>query len=271
MAENQYYHKHLMYNAGIVASSGEIVTFCDSDAIVTRTFVGSIIESFAKDRNIVLHMDQVRNREKHYYPFNYPSIEEITRNGRTNFINGKPAGLRPTTDPIHTRNYGACMSAWREDLLAIGGADEHIDYLGYVCGPYEMTWRLVNFERKEIWHDHEWLYHVWHPGQLGAENYFGPHDGFHISTTALKICQSSRYLPLVENPAINTLRLLGGPHSESSAVLDRVLYNRDFTGWNVSKKRLALVNAIHKATRKLLPRRIKTFVRSSLRNVLKSV
>jgi hypothetical protein len=26
---------------------------------------------------------------------------------------------------------------------------------------------------------------VWHPGQLGDRNYFGPHDGSHMSSTAL--------------------------------------------------------------------------------------
>jgi len=60
--------------------------------------------------------------------------------------------LLDKADPLHTRNYGACMSALREDLVDIGGADEHLDYLGHICGPYEMTFRLVNAGRKEIWH-----------------------------------------------------------------------------------------------------------------------
>ena len=69
MPRNLYYHKHLMYNVGIIASTGKIVTFCDSDGIVSKNFVTSIIESFDKDRNIVLHMDQVRNREKKVLSF----------------------------------------------------------------------------------------------------------------------------------------------------------------------------------------------------------
>jgi cell wall assembly regulator SMI1 len=81
----------------------------------------------------------VRNRDKKYYPFNYPSLDDITTTGKNNFIDGKPAGLWDEEDIIHTRNYGACRSALWEDLIASGGADEHVDYLGYICAPYEMT------------------------------------------------------------------------------------------------------------------------------------
>lgn len=37
MPRNLYYHKHLMYNVGIVAGSVKIVTFCDSDAWSAKT------------------------------------------------------------------------------------------------------------------------------------------------------------------------------------------------------------------------------------------
>lgn len=262
MPQSQYYHKHLMYNAGILASSGKVVTFCDSDGIVSPTFVASIIDSFAKDPNIVLHMDQVRNREKRFYPFNYPSIAEVMRDGRTNLVDGKPAGLLDTSDPIHSRNYGACMSALRQDLVAVGGADEHIDYLGYVCGPYELTWRLINWGRKEIWHDSEWTYHVWHPGQLGADNYFGPHDGFHVSSTALSVRQSGRILPLLENPAIEALRSSGQMDSPNPRALEGAVAQRDFSQWKVSKTRLELLSVGKSMTRKFLPRRVKTYLRS---------
>src|SRR5208283_3364582 len=39
MPEDVYYHKHLMYNIGIVASQGRIVVICDSDAIFKPTFI----------------------------------------------------------------------------------------------------------------------------------------------------------------------------------------------------------------------------------------
>lgn len=267
MPRSLYYHKHLMYNVGLTASSGKIISFCDSDGLVTQNFVAAIIESFEKDRNIVLHMDQVRNGEKKYYPFNYPALEEVTTEGKNNVVNGKPAGLWDEKDPIHTRNYGACMSALRDDLIAIGGADEHVDYLGYVCGPYDMTWRLVNAGKKEIWHQSEWTYHVWHPGQLGDRNYFGPHDGRHISSTALAVRRSGRILPLTENPAVKELRLTSTNQAFNDDLLVQAVSGRTFSDWKVSKMRLEAIKLGKMALRKFLPRSVKTYVRSRFREL----
>ncbi|KKL86762.1 hypothetical protein LCGC14_1941490 [marine sediment metagenome] len=204
---NVHYHKHLMYNAGLLLARGRIVCICDSDAIVRPTFVESIVRAFEETGgNIVLHLDQVRNTSRRFYPFNRPSMEQVIGPGCINWINGRPAGLSDTRDTLHVRNYGACMAARREDLIAIGGADEHIDYLGHICGPYEMTFRLVHAGRSEQWHQGEWLYHVWHPGQAGQGERLGPHDGRHVSTAALEARASGRTRPLEEDPAIACLR-----------------------------------------------------------------
>ncbi|MGP0630172.1 glycosyltransferase [Nitrospina sp. 32_T5] len=204
--EDVYYHKHLMYNIGIALAHGDIVTICDSDAIVQNDFVETIIGEFDKNPKIALHMDEVRNNDRKFYPFNYPPLKEVLGKGAINYKDGTTTGLLDKKDPLHTRNYGACMSAKREDLIAIGGADEHIDYLGHVCGPYELTFRLQNFKRKEIWHPSHLLYHVWHPGQAGDNNYVGPHDGKHMSTTALEALTSGRVFPYQENRAIKSAR-----------------------------------------------------------------
>jgi hypothetical protein len=209
--KNAYYHKHLMYNLGIILSRGRIVAICDSDAIVRETFVERIIGAFEPDSDIVLHLDQARNSDRRFYPFNYPTVEDVIGGGCINWHNGKTTGLWDTEDILHTRNYGACMAARREDLIAIGGADEHTDYLGHICGPYEMTFRLVNYGKKEVWHHGEFLYHVWHPGQAGEKNYVGPHDGHHVSTRALQAKFTGRILPFVENSAIRKLRLRKSP------------------------------------------------------------
>src|SRR5688572_32006237 len=39
MPSDCYYHKHLMYNAGIAFSRGDILMFGDSDAMVRPTFI----------------------------------------------------------------------------------------------------------------------------------------------------------------------------------------------------------------------------------------
>jgi hypothetical protein len=206
MPEDLYYHKHLMYNAGIVASTGEICIICDSDAMAKPTFLETVIKSFEYDPDIILHIDQFRNNRKDLYPFCYPSFEEVTGPGCINIKDGKTTGLAVTEDLIHNRNYGACFCAKREDLIKIGGADEHIDFIGHICGPYDFTFRLMNLGKKEVWHDSEFLYHTWHPGQAGENNYLGPHDGRHVSTTSLEALTSNRVQPHVMNKAIAKLQ-----------------------------------------------------------------
>jgi hypothetical protein len=232
MPENVYFHKHLMYNIGIISSQGEIITFCDSDAMFRPTFVESIIEEFKKDRNIVLHIDELRNIDRRYYPFNFPSLKEVLSTECINWKDGKTTGLLDKEDPIHSLNYGSCMCALREDLINIGGADEHIDYLGHICGPYDMTFRLVNAGKKEVWHEEEFLYHTWHPGTDGKGNYLGPHDGMNMSTTALFVKRTGRVMPLVENPAIELLRL-GQDNILYEPLLSQAIPERDLQGWTI--------------------------------------
>jgi hypothetical protein len=230
MPESCYYHKHLMYNAGILAANGEICVICDSDAMAKEGFIRAIITQFENDPGIVLHLDQFRNSRRDFYPFCYPTFEEVAGRGCINNIGGKPRGIIDDTDPIHIRNYGACMCAPRADLIAIGGADEHIDYLGHICGPYEMTFRLVNLGRREIWHESEFIYHTWHPGQAGADNYLGPHDGKQMSTTALAALSSRRVTPLVQNQAIKALR--AGESTRDEALYAQLLRREDKQLWN---------------------------------------
>ena len=215
------YHKHLMLGAGLLLARGRIVCFCDSDAMVRPTFVQSIIEHFEAQPGTVLHLDEVRNNDPSFHPFDGPDFDDVTGFGCINWIDGRPVGLLDESDPLHTRNYGACMAAARDDLIAIGGADMHVDYLGHICGFYEMTWRLVNFGRREVWSDSEWLYHVWHPGQGGDENIAGPHDGLHLSTRALECRESGRVAPFVESPAIAAGR--SGEATDSAQVMDKLV------------------------------------------------
>ncbi len=248
MPSSIYYHKHLAYNVGLLAAAGRIVVFCDSDAVFRSTFIESIIRSFQDDPDIVLHLDEIRNNRRDFYPFNYPSITEIEREGCINFVDGRPAGIPApggtVEDLLHVANYGACMAALREDLITIGGADEHLDYLGHICGPYDMTFRLRNLGRREIWHGSEWLYHVWHPGQAGDGNYLGPHDGRHMSTTALDTLATGRVMPLVENPGIRALREAKAGGLVWAPPLAQAIAGGELEGWKLERIDAQLAGAV---------------------------
>jgi hypothetical protein len=218
MPERCYYHKHMMYNIGIAVSRSDIVCICDSDAIFNETFIDRVISTFAENDRIVLHIDEVRNNDKRFYPFSYPTISEVLGPGAINWHNGKTTGLWDKADPLHTRNYGACFCAKRAELISIGGADEHIGFVGHVCGPYDMTFRLVNNGCREIWHETEYIYHTWHPGQAGDQNLLGPHDGRHVSSIALNAATEGRVMPLKENAAIAALRQGEAPSAAADVI-----------------------------------------------------
>lgn len=237
MPRECYYHKHLMYNAGVVASQGEILMFGDSDAMVRPAFVETIFKAFSRDPLIVYHMDEFRNIRRDLYPFNYPSFEEVIGDGCINHVNGMTLGIRDEIDPMHTRNYGACMCARRQDILAIGGADEDLTYLGHICGPYDMTFRLMNLGRRLEWENQEYLYHTWHPGSDGIDNYLGPHDGRNMSTTAFQALCSGRIKPLVENEAIRRLRVGSESGDDGASPLDLLISPDSVSAFNRKKLR----------------------------------
>ena len=152
MPRNVYYHKHLMYNAAIFAARGEIVCFCDSDAIYKNTFVASILNQFTYNPHIVLYLDQVRNNNRAFYPFNFPPLATVLADRESrNWHHGSNHGLIESANTSHAQLRRLHVGV-EEDLLKIGGADKHFDYLGYICGPHDMGFRLVNSGCREVWH-----------------------------------------------------------------------------------------------------------------------
>lgn len=230
MPENCYYHKHYMYNVGIALAHGDIVTICDSDAMVRPGFIRSIVDEFDKNPNQILHLDQFRNARHEYYPFNFPSFEKVLGAGCYNKVGDVTLGIEEKVDPLHKRNYGACMCARREDVIAIGGSDEYIDYLGHICGPYDMTFRLFNSGKREHWHTGEFLYHTWHPGTAGFDNYLGPHDGRHVSITSIDSLTSGRVMPLWENNAIRLMRK--GHKLEDEEIFCELVNENQIASWD---------------------------------------
>ncbi|MFZ3072352.1 MAG: HD domain-containing phosphohydrolase [Thermodesulfobacteriota bacterium] len=211
--KGEIFRKHWINNIGTLEAKGKIVCFMDSDAITSTTLVHTILKEFENIPDLILYIEEIRTADKSFYPFNYPNHKEIIP-GAVNMKNGVPVAMRNfrsglLADPslIHCRNYGACFSARKEDLIRIGGWDEHEDYTGYIAGPYEMSLRMELAGKKELWSHFELLYHTPHPGNSGIDNYSGPHDGRGVSSTAMKILETKRLFPLEENPGIKALRL----------------------------------------------------------------
>ncbi len=226
------YHKHRLYNLGLLVARGELVVVCDSDAMFTPQFLEKIVTHLQTNPRQVVHLDQVRNVRRSFYPFRYPAIEEVLGRGVRNWRGHTTAGLLPEADIFHACNYGACMAAPRQALLDIGGADEHPGYLGYICGPYEMTWRLVNHGLTERWLDDEFLYHTWHPNASGGNTeYHGPHDGSYVALHALESRALGRILPQVENPWVARARR--GDIWDPQTLLQK-LSERDEPSWKVA-------------------------------------
>ena len=114
-------------------------------------------------------------------------------------------------------NAGACMSVLRNDAVRFGGFDECPSYRGYLCGPYDLGWRLCNAGIPEIWHDLSTvLWHFAHPDPVGIngftpsvahlfENTY-PHVDLH-ALTAVEHFSTGRILPKRENPEIHAQRM----------------------------------------------------------------
>ncbi len=197
------YHKHLAYNVGVLHARGKVVTVCDSDAVFTPDFVRSIIDSFGLEgpgepESLVLMHHEWRTRT--VYPGHLASTDELH--------NYKWLDLWP--------NAGACMTVRKSDAIRFGGFDEHKSLRGYLCGPYELGWRMVNAGIPEVWHDEKIaLWHFAHPDPPGSSHKFSwklwrevgyPHVDYH-ALTAVEAFSTGRLLPLQENPEIYEARM----------------------------------------------------------------
>jgi len=198
------YHKHIGYNIGLLHSKGKIITICDSDAVFPPDFIDSIIKSFnftdasTPDSLVLMHHQW---RSPALYPDELKDIIELQQ--------------YPWVDLWP--NVGACMSIVKSDAIQYGGFDEHRSFRGYICGPYDLGWRLINTGLTEKWHDESIaLWHFSHPdppatyGQpfslkLWREKSYSHID--HHALSAVEAFSTGRFLPLKENPEIFKMRM----------------------------------------------------------------
>ncbi len=230
--DDAIFHRHRLYNVGLLSASGEVCVFCRSDAVFPPTFIASLLRAFQETPQTVIHLDLVRNEDWRFYPFQDPAIEDILGQGCVNWTGTTTHGLSRAGDGTGLVDHEACMAARRRDLLAIGGADEHLDYLGFVSGPYEMTFRLINHGLRERWLKDEFLYHVWSPNPAGVTtDYRGPQDDRGLSLRALDARATSRIDPFQRSPLFQK--------SDNNIGLERVLEilrNREEPTWRIGSR-----------------------------------
>ena len=197
------YHKHAGYNVGLLQARGRIVTVCDSDAVFPPDFIASVAAAFERpgdDEPRAIVLMHYERRTAATYPDGLSRMEDVAAYAWRE--------LQP--------NVGACMSVRRVDALRFGGFDEHPAYRGYVCGPYELGWRLVNAGLPEIWHPEAvTLWHFAHPEPSGHFLQFSldrwcevsaPHVDFH-AWKAVEAFSTGRLLPSLEHPGVHAERM----------------------------------------------------------------
>ncbi|MBI3862015.1 MAG: glycosyltransferase family 2 protein [Planctomycetia bacterium] len=207
LSQQGMYHKHKGYNVGTLLARGKIVTVCDSDAVFPEHFIRSILTAFhdeqtGRDRSLVLMHHELRTSQT--YPPVLDDSGELNDQERWQWWDIVP-------------NAGACLSVLRNDAVRFGGFDECPSYRGYLCGPYDLGWRLVNAGIPEIWHDLSCvLWHFAHPDPIGTNGFVPsfkrmlentyPHVDLH-ALTAVEQFSAGQVLPRLENPDIHRLRM----------------------------------------------------------------
>ena len=216
------YHKHKGYNVALLQARGKIVCVCDSDAIFPPDFVESIINKFRLleiPDGIPLVLMHYQWRSASQMPGDFSNLQQIHDH--------QWLPLWP--------NVGACVSVRRRDAITFGGFDEHESFRGYMCGPYDLGWRMVNAGIREEWHDPSVaIWHFAHPDPVASFNnkfswkLWREIACLHIDAhalTAVDAFSSGRILPLEENQAIfacrMSLRTIGTPFEEKYANLPK--------------------------------------------------
>lgn len=196
------YHKHKGYNVGLLRARGELVCVCDSDAVFPPDFVSSVLRAFRVGAGrtpaplVLMHHEW---RTSFLYPDDLTDTETLGDHERWKWW------------PL-VENAGACMTVRRSDAMRFGGFDECPTLAGYLCGPYDLGWRLVNAGYEEVWHDPSVaLWHFAHPDPIGTNGQRAslsqllekayPHVNGH-ALSAVEAFSTGRFQPRLENPEI---------------------------------------------------------------------
>lgn len=207
MGQQGEFHKHKMWNEGVLESDSEIIVIPDSDALFSPTFLETIVRIFDEheNENIILNLGQLRIDNKGLYPYPFRDLvwENIIR-----IIVSAPFEIcnwdYERNCIVDKGGYGSCFCARRDSIIKAQGFDEDAQFSGLATsGAFELGWRLVNKGYKDLWDSRDYLIHLWHPGSLRPDE---PQQKSNTGEPFI-ILKTGRSKPFVENSKIKKLRL----------------------------------------------------------------
>jgi len=145
------YHSSYCFNAGILASRGEVLVIPDADVVVEKDFLEKVWQEHQANDKLVMYIHRYNEPEEvHMAELTLEHLKKMCR----------------LTNPT---NYGGCLTIRKRWLLEINGYEQHpVFSSGEHANGWDVYTRLKNLGLHVKWHPGLKLYHPWHHGTLRA-------------------------------------------------------------------------------------------------------
>ncbi len=149
---DQKWHLGDCINAGVAASSGELLIIPDGDIAVEPDFIEFVSEAHQKFQDLVIYFRR--------YDEPAQMSSQDSRHSLTYLKN-----VARLTNPT---NYGGCLTLRRTSFERINGYETHPAFAGPGCQGIETYTRLSNAGMAIQWAPDKKIFHPWHP--LSGDN-----------------------------------------------------------------------------------------------------
>lgn len=182
------YHSSYCFNAGIMASSGELMVIPDADVIVEENFLDKIWQEHQENNKLVMYLYRYNELEKDHVPkIDLKHLQQVC----------------VLTNPS---NYGGCLTVRRKWLEAINGYEQHPLFgTGFHANGRDIYVRFKGLGLHVMWHPELKLYHPWHPSTLAQSSTYESqgiiikYREIKLLTTAFQGIDPTRNLELPES------------------------------------------------------------------------